>query len=98
MNTLDRLCVPLTSVFDKSRWNVDLDITDLAENKIDPEDFSLRIVSPAAWKCLLENAFLRFERKSQQGLYGLTQAMGGGKTHTTTARQSPRCLFPKLEP
>jgi predicted AAA+ superfamily ATPase len=33
-------------------------------------------------KRLLENAFLRFERKSQQGLFRLTQAMGGGKTHT----------------
>jgi hypothetical protein len=32
------LC-PRASVFDKSRRDVVLDITDLAENKIDPDDF-----------------------------------------------------------
>jgi predicted AAA+ superfamily ATPase len=69
-------------VFDKSRRDVVLDITDLAENKIDPDDFFAENYLTDGMKRLLENAFLRFERKFQQGLYRFTQAMGGGKTHT----------------
>ena len=68
----------------------------LQENKIDPDDFFAENYLTDGMKRLLENAFLRFERKSQQGLYRLTQAMGGGKTHTMPARQAPQCLFPEI--
>jgi hypothetical protein len=44
MKSLKQLCVPPASVFDKSRRDVVLDITDLAENKIDPDDFSRRTI------------------------------------------------------
>jgi hypothetical protein len=39
MRSLHQLCTPRASVFDKSRRDVVLDITDLAENRIDPDDF-----------------------------------------------------------
>jgi predicted AAA+ superfamily ATPase len=76
-------------VFDKSRRDVVLDITDLAENKIDPDDFFAENYLTDGMKRLLENAFLRFELKSQQGLYRLTQAMGAGQTHTMLALGLP---------
>jgi hypothetical protein len=82
MKSLKDLCVPRASVFDKSRRDVVLDITDLPENKIDPDDFFAENYLTDGMKRLLENAFSRFERKSPQGLFRLTQAMGGGKTHT----------------
>lgn len=84
MKSLKQLCVPRASVFDKSRRDVVLDIlfTDLAENKIDPDDFFAENYLTDGMKRLLENEFWRFERKSQPGLFRLTQAMGGGKTHT----------------
>ena len=81
MRSLHQLCTPRASVFDKSRRDVVLDITDLAENRIDPEDFFAENYLTDGMKRLLENAFFRFERKSQQRLYRFTQAMGGGKTH-----------------
>lgn len=66
MKTLHHLCVPRASVFDKSRRDVVLDITDLAENKIDPDDFFAENYLTDGMKRLLENAFLRFERKPQR--------------------------------
>ena len=78
MKSLKDLWAPRTSVFDKSRRDVVLDITDLAENKFDPDDFFAKNYLTDGMKLLLENAFLRFERKSQQ-------AMGGGKSPTMLA-------------
>lgn len=39
MKNLKQLCLPRQSVFDKSRRDVVLDITDLTEGKIDPTAF-----------------------------------------------------------
>jgi predicted AAA+ superfamily ATPase len=64
MKSLKDLCIPRASVFDKSRRDVVLDITDLPENKIDPDDFFAENYLTDGMKRLLENAFLRFERKS----------------------------------
>ena len=39
MKTLKDLCTPRRSVFDRSRRDVVLDLTNLIENKIDPGEF-----------------------------------------------------------
>ena len=44
MKSLKDLWAPRTSVFDKSRRDVVLDITDLAENKFDPDEFSRKTI------------------------------------------------------
>jgi predicted AAA+ superfamily ATPase len=36
-------------------------------------------------RMLLESGFKRLEGKSDQGVFRLTQAMGGGKTHNLIA-------------
>jgi len=39
MKSLQELCSPRKSVFDKSKRDTVLDISDLVENKINPDDF-----------------------------------------------------------
>lgn len=80
MKSLKGLWAPRTSVFDKSKRDVVLDITDLAEIKFDPDDFFAKSYQTDGMKRLLENAFSRFETKPHQGLFRLTQAMGGGRS------------------
>ncbi len=87
MNSLKKLCVPRHSVFDNSRRDVVLDLTDLLspESPIDPEDFFAENYMTEGMKRLLRETFRRFEGKSQQGVFVLSQAMGGGKTHNMIA-------------
>ncbi len=87
MNSLKELCLPRQSVFDNTRRDVVLDLTDLltSETRIDPEDFFTENYLTEGMKRLLREAFRRFEGKSQQGVFVLTQAMGGGKTHNMIA-------------
>jgi predicted AAA+ superfamily ATPase len=56
MKTLHQLCVPRPSVFDKSRRDVVLDITDLVESKVDPDDFFAENYLTDGMKRLLDNA------------------------------------------
>ena len=85
MKTLRQLCQPRKSVFDRSRRDVVLDLTDLAEDKINPADFFEENYRTDGMKRLLKEAFRRFAGDSQQGVYVLSQAMGGGKTHNMIA-------------
>ena len=39
MRTLEQLCKPRQSVFDRNRRDVVLDLTDLLEDRIDPGEF-----------------------------------------------------------
>jgi Protein of unknown function (DUF499) len=81
MKTLKQLCQPRQSVFDRSRRDVVLDLTDLVDNKIDPHDFFVENYLTSGMKTLLRESFRRFDGNSDQGVFVLTQAMGGGKTH-----------------
>jgi predicted AAA+ superfamily ATPase len=54
MWSLHQLCNPRASVLDKSRRDVVLDLTDLAQNKIDPDDFFAENYLADAMKRLLE--------------------------------------------
>lgn len=85
MKSLKQLCQPRKSVFDRTRRDVVLDLTDLIDGKIDPEEFFEENWRTDGMKRLLKEAFRRFEGSSQQGVFVLSQAMGGGKTHNMIA-------------
>src|SRR5215210_6748061 len=81
MKTLQQLCVPRPSVFDAQRRDTVLDLTDLSGGKIDPAAFFAENYVTEGMRTLLELAFRRLEGRSDQGIFKLRQAMGGGKTH-----------------
>ncbi len=81
MKSLAQLCTPRSSVFDPQRRDTVLDLTDLVENTIDPGEFFEENYVTEGMKTLLEQTFNRLEGKSEQGVFMLKQAMGGGKTH-----------------
>ena len=85
MKTLKQLCVPRKSVFDVSRRDTVLDLSDLINDRIDGDAFFEENYFTDGMKRLVSGAFARFEGKSDQGVYLLTQAMGGGKTHSMIA-------------
>jgi len=81
MQTLQKLCIPRASVFDTQRRDTVLDISDLISDKINPAEFFEENFLTEGMKTLLEQGFRRLEGKSEQGVFRLKQAMGGGKTH-----------------
>lgn len=81
MRSLKQLCLPRSSVFDAQRRDTVLDISDLIANRINPADFFGENFVTEGMKTLLEQGFRRLEGKSNQGVFKLKQAMGGGKTH-----------------
>jgi hypothetical protein len=81
MQTIKQLCTPRTSVFDTQRRDTVLDISDLIGDKIDPNEFFEENWITEGMSTLLEQSFKRLEGKSNQGVFKLKQAMGGGKTH-----------------
>jgi len=80
-SSLKQLCVPRQSVFDTQRRDTVLDISDLINDKINPAEFFDENFITEGMKTLLEQGFRRLEGRSNQGVFLLKQAMGGGKTH-----------------
>lgn len=80
-SSLKQLCIPRSSVFDSQRRDTVLDIMDLINDKIDPAEFFEENFITEGMKTLLEQGFRRLEGSSNQGVFKLKQAMGGGKTH-----------------
>jgi hypothetical protein len=85
MKTLKELCKPRESVFDVSRRDVVLDLSDLIDDRIDPEEFFRENYLTEGMRRLFKEAFRRFEGNTASGVIKLTQAMGGGKTHNMIA-------------
>ncbi len=85
MKTLEQLCVPRKSVFDASRRDTVLELSDLVHDRIDSDVFFEENYFTDGINRLVSGAFERFAGKSDQGVYLLTQAMGGGKTHSMIA-------------
>ncbi|MCX6251131.1 MAG: DUF499 domain-containing protein [Bacteroidetes bacterium] len=85
MNTLKQILTPRPSVFDKSRRDVVLDLMDLTDGKINPEEFFSENYITNGMEQLYEAVFKRLEGRSDDGIFKLTQAMGGGKTHNMIA-------------
>ena len=85
MKSLDQLCSPRKSVFDLSRRDVVLDISDLTAGTINAADFFEENFLTEGMKQLLREGFRRLSGTSDQAVYVLSQAMGGGKTHSMIA-------------
>jgi hypothetical protein len=85
MKTLDKTCKPRQSVFDTARRDEVLDLTNLIENKINPDEFFKENYLTDGMRSLFREAFRVFAGKSGSGVIKLTQAMGGGKTHCMIA-------------
>lgn len=85
MKTLLEYCKPRRSVFDETKRDDVLDLTDLVENNIDPARFFEENFPTTGMKALMDTAFKRFHRKGSTGVVKLTQSMGGGKTHSMIA-------------
>lgn len=81
MKALKKLCTPRSSVFDAQKRDTVLDISDMIADKISPDEFFEENYVTEGMKTLLEQGFRRLEGKSNQGVFLLKQAMGGGKTH-----------------
>lgn len=83
--SLNMLCSPRPVIFDPQKRDTVLDLSDLVDGKIDPHAFFEENYITEGMKTLLEHAFRRLEGKSDQGVFKLKQAMGGGKTHNLLA-------------
>ncbi|WP_129673421.1 DUF499 domain-containing protein [Candidatus Chloroploca sp. Khr17] len=81
MQPLSQLCHLRSSVFDVQRRDTVLDLTDLVNGSINPFAFFSENYVTGGMKVLLEQSFRRLEGISDQGVFKLKQAMGGGKTH-----------------
>jgi hypothetical protein len=81
MKSLKELCIPRDSVFDIARRDTVLNLTHLTADKIDAKDFFEENYVTEGMKTLLTESFRRMQKKSEQAVFKLTQAMGGGKTH-----------------
>jgi predicted AAA+ superfamily ATPase len=95
MKSLDELCNPRSTVFDPQKRDTVLDLTDLVDDRIEAAEFFAENYITEGMKTLLAHGFRRLEGKSDQGVFKLKQAMGGGKTHNLLAlgllaRHTPR--------
>ncbi|QCX33277.1 DUF499 domain-containing protein [Caloramator sp. E03] len=85
MKTLFELCRPRDSVFDETKRDDVIDLTNLIKNRINPEEFFEENFITQGMSILFDTAFKRFHRQGQTGIIKLTQSMGGGKTHNMIA-------------
>lgn len=81
MKSLKQLCTPRDSVFDTSKRDTVLNLAHLIDDKIDGKAFFEENYVTDGMRTLLVEAFRRLQKKSEQSVFKLTQAMGGGKTH-----------------
>ena len=85
MKTLAEMLTPRPSVFaDTTRDDV-LNLTDFAEHRIDGTHFFAENFQTQGMTMLFDIAFKRFLGESDTGVIKLTDAMGGGKTHSMLA-------------
>ncbi|AGY75873.1 DUF499 domain-containing protein [Clostridium autoethanogenum] len=85
MKTLFELCRPRESVFSETKRDDVLNLSDLVDNRINPNDFFDENFITQGMNILFETAFRRFKRQNSTSVIKLTQAMGGGKTHNMIA-------------
>src|SRR6266540_4193151 len=81
MKSLKQLCTPRETVFDLSKRDTVLNLAHLSDGKIDGKSFFEENYVTDGMRTLLVEAFRRLQKKSEQAVFKLTQAMGGGKTH-----------------
>lgn len=85
MKTLAKMLTPRKSAFsDTAREDV-LNLSDFAEHCVDGDKFFSENYTTQGMSMLFDTAFKRFKGESDTGVIKLTQAMGGGKTHSMLA-------------
>lgn len=85
MKTIAEMLKPRRSVFsDTTREDV-LNLSDFAEGKVNSDRFFAENFQTQGMNSLFDTAFKRFKGESDTGVIKLTQAMGGGKTHSMLA-------------
>lgn len=85
MRTIAEMLKPRESVFsDTAREDV-LNLSDFAEGRVNAEKFFSENFKTQGMTMLFDTAFKRFKGESDTGVIKLTQAMGGGKTHSMLA-------------
>lgn len=85
MKTINEMLKPRESVFADAVRDDVLNLTDFAEGRIDKEKFFEENFKTQGMGMLFDVAFKRFKGESDTGVVKLTQAMGGGKTHSMLA-------------
>jgi hypothetical protein len=83
--TAKQLCTPNAVVTSDSLVEQVAQIEDLAAGKIDGREFFRRNHFTDGLERLVKRGFDRLAGKSEDGAFYLTQAMGGGKTHSLIA-------------
>lgn len=85
MQKIGQLCKARKTVFDRSLRDIVLDLTDLTDNRINPQEFFVENYITDGMRVLFRESFRRFAGQSTNGIVKLTQSMGGGKTHNMIA-------------
>lgn len=85
MKTINQTLEVRESVFDESKRDDTLDLSNLIDNTVDENRFFDETFFTDGMKLLFDTAFKRFQGKADNGIIKLTQAMGGGKTHNMVA-------------
>jgi hypothetical protein len=83
--TVKQLCTPNAVVTGDSLVEQVAQIEDLATGKVDGREFFRRNYFTDGLDRLVRRGFDRLAGKSEDGAFYLTQAMGGGKTHSLIA-------------
>jgi predicted AAA+ superfamily ATPase len=83
--TIKQLCAPNAVVTSDSLVEQVAQIDDFATGRIDGREFFRRNHFTAGLELLVKRGFDRLAGKSEDGAFYLTQAMGGGKTHSLIA-------------
>lgn len=85
IGTVRQLCVPSGIVATDGLVEQVAQIEDFASGKVEGREFFRRNFFTAGLDTLVRRSFERLSGRSDDGLFYLTQAMGGGKTHSLIA-------------
>jgi hypothetical protein len=85
ISTIKQLCTPSAVVTSDSLVEQVAQLEDLARGKIDGREFFRRNHFTSGLELLVRRGFDRLAGRSDEGAFYLTQAMGGGKTHSLIA-------------
>ena len=77
MKTLKQACIPHAGTFGPTRRDAVLDLSDLMDNRLVPAEFFAEHHITRGMRILLTEGFARLEGRSAQGVFKLTQTMGG---------------------
>jgi hypothetical protein len=83
--TVQRLCTPNAVVASDSLVEQVAQLEDLTSGRLDGREFFRRNHFTSGLELLVRRGFERLAGKSDDGAFYLTQAMGGGKTHSLIA-------------